>query len=77
MDKKYGLLAAILLSITIIVYSCIASPTCTTEGSHYHDGELYYKDTVIVIDTFKRYKYKMPDKHKQFKDSVRNKNKPK
>ena len=80
MNKKYGLLAAILLSIIIIVYSCLATPPlCIIEEPHYHDGELYYKDTVIVIDTFKvpvidtfkRYEYKIPNKHKQFKDSIR------
>ena len=46
MNKKYGLIAVTLLSITIIVHSCTGTTTCPTEEPHYHDGELYYKDTI-------------------------------
>ena len=47
MNKKYGLIAAILLVIVIVIYSLIPTTSqCTIEEPHYHNGELYYKDTI-------------------------------
>ena len=48
-SKSIGIGLMLILSILIVTlgyYSTILPDNCRLEEPHYHDGELYYKDTI-------------------------------